>query len=80
MGKVKKGRINRTEKVNLILFSVFYWIGYGILYGCILYFAPETIMLFGVVPWNLHQTMLGLGLALWGMTSILLGMKYNRSE
>ncbi|NMB82393.1 MAG: hypothetical protein GYA14_11305 [Ignavibacteria bacterium] len=80
MGKVQKKKIDRMERFNLILFSLIYWVFYGILYGCILYYAPETIMLFDRIPWNLHQTMLGLGLALWGMLSLLLGIKYHQED
>jgi hypothetical protein len=77
--KLSKHNIDRIEKFNLILFSIVYWFIYGIIYGCVLAFAPETIIIFGWVPWNVHQTMLGIGLAFWGMCSLLLGLKYNRS-
>lgn len=72
-----KGKIDTNEKINLILFSAFYWIIYGIFYASVVIYLPATLYIFGFIPWAVQETSLGLGLALWGMISLLMGIKYR---
>ncbi|MBD3343087.1 MAG: hypothetical protein GF353_28575 [Candidatus Lokiarchaeota archaeon] len=81
MGKVKKkskGRIDKIEASNLILFTIFYALFLGILSGVVYVYVPNIIYVFDIIPIDVQKTVWVLGMALWGVLSILLGMKYKR--
>lgn len=75
--KNSKGKIDRVEALNWVLFTIAYALFVGFLYGYVSTQVTEITYPFGI-PFSAQQAVVVFGFAMWGIMSLFLNMKFRR--
>lgn len=77
--KANKGKLNRTEKTNLVLFTIIYLIVFGVVKGYVYFHPIAPVIVFGV-PWDINSSIDVSAFVIWGLLSFLLNYKYQNNN
>lgn len=75
--KNSKGKIDRVEAANWIIFTLAYAIFIGFLYGYVSTEISDIIYVFNM-PFDAQQSVIIFALAMWGIISLFMNIKFRR--
>ncbi len=74
--KDKIGKISKDEMMNMVMFSVIYWIIAGFIIGHVQTYY-DSIIYVGIFPFAAQDSMIGLAIGIFGIIFAIIGIKYK---